>query len=180
MSDVELAARLSALELNETENGFETAAAIYADWTPAETEDAIRTPLANISTVMLPNCDADVDDIALCLTKRYVHILMNPDQFQNGTFLITGYRDLSVLVYTAETLPAELSVFVEPEVSDEHFTHWYIVPSMQYRFIGEIEGIGAGEDTWTDELGVKNGHFLILTLYENAETGAANYSLHCV
>ncbi|MGI5970321.1 MAG: hypothetical protein ACOX7P_01165 [Oscillospiraceae bacterium] len=76
-------------------------------------------------------------------------------------------------VYTEDELPEKYRSCLEEEPADSPFTYWYVVPTISYKFIGDIEGIGSGPDQWVTDLG--GDYCLRLRLYEGQES--ANYSI---
>lgn len=102
MSDVELAAEYSWVNLLQQGSTYYIDPESWAAWKPEVTEGFTEatSPMMYIATTFLPYGKGDVNDVALCLTKRWLHLMMNPELPNDTTFLITAYKDLSIDVYT--------------------------------------------------------------------------------
>ena len=175
MSDLEMFSHYLE-ESTEEEGAYYLKSSLYEDWEPTHEEGGkfIESPFDNISTAMAPYEEGvDIEKIALYLTKRYIHIMMAPGVFRNASFLITAYKDLSVEVYTRDELPEPYNQHLEPEPSDSPFTTWYVVPTISYQYIGEIDGLGSSTGEWVNDLGGE--YCFSLRLYIGDES--SNYSL---
>lgn len=182
MSDVQLAATLGLVKLIERDGAYYLDPSDYKNWEPQIDEKwsyYVETPIENVGFYSSPYGEADIEKAALFITKRYIHYMMNAEWSKNTSFLITAYKDLSVTVYTEDELPEEYSRHIEKDetqIEDTDFTTWYVVPSVSYRFIGEIKGVGngsdLGENEWVTDLGGNKEICLSLTKYREE-----NYSM---
>ncbi|MGI5971729.1 MAG: hypothetical protein ACOX7P_08410 [Oscillospiraceae bacterium] len=173
MSDVDLAFIFAWIDLTEQNGAYYLDPASYECWEPKTEEGTLKTPYEFIGLITSPYGEADIEDLALCMTKRFIHMFMYPNQIVDASFLITAYKDLSVEVYTEDELPEKYRHVLEEVPADTPFTYWYVVPTISYQFIGDIEGVGSGSDEWVTDLG--GDYCLSLRLYKGQES--TNYSI---
>ena len=179
-SDIELAENTLSLELTENDNAYYTDPSLYEDWEPSADEGGATSPASPSFTTTYEYGHGSIEDVALFLTKRHIQFFMHPDSSINTNFLITAYKDISVTVYSEDTLPEQYKQYLEPKEGEPNLTPdlsaitWYVQPDISYKFIGEIDGVGNGndfgEDEWVTNLGSENEICFAITLFVDSGT----------
>ena len=175
MKDEDLAEKLAGVELVKSDGGYETRPEVYENWKPEKDENVVVSPMRCGSMVFVQGTEEETEKAAMCLTKRYIHFMMNAKLFSGGTFLITAYRNLSIEVFEPGDLPEKYSIHAESEPKNDPYSSmkiWYVVPKVELKYIGQMNGVNS-DGEWTNEIGTEEGYILLLRYVES--TG--NYSL---
>ena len=175
MTDAELAETFAGVELIEEGGEYAVRPEVYENWKLESSEKQVTSPMRCGITVLIEGAEEEPETAAMCLTKRYIHFMMNPKLFSGGTFLITAYRNLSIEVFEPGDLPEKYSIHAESEPKNDPYSSmkiWYVVPKVELKYIGQMNGVNS-DGEWTNEIGTEEGYILLLRYVES--TG--NYSL---
>ncbi len=178
MTDAELAETFAGVELIEEGGEYAVHQEVYENWKPESGEKQVTSPMRCGITVLIEGAEEEPETAAMCLTKRYIHFMMNPKLFSGGTFLITAYRNLSIEVFEPGDLPEKYSIHAESEPKNDPYSSmkiWYVVPKVELKYIGQMNGVISDGD-WTNETGTGEGYILLLRYIESS----GNYSLTCL